>query len=105
MATTKMDNEFLKRAKTNQLRRSIIQECEIDNTIENAKSGDPESQYQLGKMYEQGLNGIKKDIEEAIKWYSLSAKKGNPSGLNAFGLCCNLIEDYESSKKMFSKSN
>ena len=40
-----------------------------------AKSGDKEAQYQIGTAFENGT-GVEKDYQEALKWYSLSAKQG-----------------------------
>ena len=34
----------------------------------------PDAQYFLGVMYEMGRGGLKKDLAEAYKWYSLAAK-------------------------------
>jgi TPR repeat protein len=41
-----------------------------------AKRGDPNAQYYLGEMYEQGL-GTQQNLNEAFKWYDQAAKKGN----------------------------
>ncbi len=42
-----------------------------------AQGGDPNAQYYLGEMYEQGL-GTAVNLEEAFKWYSKAAEKGHP---------------------------
>jgi len=41
-----------------------------------AQKGDPRAQYFLGEMYEQGL-GTKQNTEEALKWYSTAAERGD----------------------------
>lgn len=41
-----------------------------------AARGYSESQYDLGRRYEQGL-GVERDFIEAAKWYRLSADQGN----------------------------
>ncbi|WP_455204151.1 hypothetical protein [Kaarinaea lacus] len=43
---------------------------------ESAKSGNPESMYILGNMYESG-RGVKKDYNKALEWYAKAAKQGN----------------------------
>lgn len=42
-----------------------------------ADKGDARAQYHLGEMYEHGL-GAEPNAEEAFKWYTKSAEKGNP---------------------------
>jgi len=39
-----------------------------------AKQGDVQSQFNLGKMYQQGL-GVSKDLQKAAKWYRLAAEQ------------------------------
>lgn len=47
-----------------------------------AKKGDPEAQYNLGVMYENG-NGVKQNYEEAIKWYRKAADQGLAKAIEA----------------------
>lgn len=47
----------------------------IDDLILSAESGDAASQYQLGRLYDEG-DGIKEDHEKALNWYSKSAAQG-----------------------------
>lgn len=42
-----------------------------------AQGGDPNAQYYLGEMYEQGL-GTEVNLEEAFKWYTKAAQQGHP---------------------------
>ncbi len=42
-----------------------------------AESGDPNGEFYVGEMYEQGL-GTPRNLELAHQWYEKSAKKGNP---------------------------
>jgi TPR repeat protein len=44
---------------------------------ERAAAGDPEAQFTLGKNYEAGRSGLKKDYAEAANWYRKSAEQGN----------------------------
>lgn len=41
-----------------------------------AKKGDPQAQYKLGYIYENG-QGVKVDLDEATKWYKKSAAQNN----------------------------
>ena len=44
--------------------------------LQGADRGDITSQYHLGVIYEQGL-GVQPDLEEAIRWYRISAQRGD----------------------------
>ena len=44
--------------------------------LTGADRGDITSQYHLGVIYEQGI-GVKPDMEEAIRWYRISAQRGD----------------------------
>ena len=50
-----------------------------------AEKGDPEAQFKLGRMYQQG-QGVPKDHAEAVKWYRLSAEAGQPFAQNNLGV-------------------
>jgi uncharacterized protein len=41
-----------------------------------AEQGIAEAQYNLGVMYKNG-QGVSQDYKEAIKWYRISAERGN----------------------------
>lgn len=41
-----------------------------------AKQGNREAQYHIGHMYQTGT-GLKKDVMQAFRWYSLAASKGH----------------------------
>ena len=45
---------------------------------ERAENGDPEAQFNLGKNYEAGRGGLKKDYAEAERWYLRAADQGDP---------------------------
>ena len=47
-----------------------------------AEQGDPEAQYYLGVMYDNGL-GIKQDYFKAFEWWGKAAENGN-----ADAQCC-----------------
>ena len=41
-----------------------------------ADSGLPIAQWNLGKIYEVGINNIEQNTEEAIRWYKIAAAQG-----------------------------
>jgi len=42
-----------------------------------ADKGDPEAEFGLGSLYEQGLGGLAQDYKRAGYWYSKAAEQGN----------------------------
>ncbi|MGR9000058.1 MAG: tetratricopeptide repeat protein [Gammaproteobacteria bacterium] len=50
-----------------------------------AEKGNPEAQYKLGVMYDQG-KGVDQDYQEASKWYRLSAEQGKSGAQFNLGL-------------------
>lgn len=44
--------------------------------IKLAEQGNPEAQYKVGEMYEQG-KGVPKDMDKAKEWFKKSAKQGH----------------------------
>ena len=73
----------------------------------SAEQGDPESQYWLGTMYDEG-KGVLLDDKEAVKWYTKSAEQGDASAqynlalmyLNGEGV----IQDYKEAVKWYTKA-
>ena len=53
---------------------------------ERAAGGDPEDQFTLGKNYEAGRSGLKKDYAEAANWYRRSAEQGNVYAQASLGI-------------------
>ena len=53
---------------------------------ERAAGGDPEAQFTLGKNYEAGRGGLKKDYSEAANWYRKSAEQGNVYAQASLGI-------------------
>lgn len=53
---------------------------------ERAAAGDPEAQFTLGKNYEAGRGGLKKDYAEAAGWYLKSANQGNVYAQASLGI-------------------
>jgi hypothetical protein len=46
-----------------------------------ADKGDPEAEFGLGSLYEQGLGGLAQDYKRAGYWYSKAAEKGDTQAL------------------------
>ena len=53
---------------------------------ERASNGDADAQFTLGKNYEAGRGGLKKDFEQASNWYRLAADQGDPFAQASLGL-------------------
>ncbi len=53
---------------------------------ERATNGDADAQFTLGKNYEAGRGGLKKDLEQAGNWYRLAADQGDPFAQASLGL-------------------
>lgn len=53
---------------------------------ERAASGDADAQFTLGKNYEAGRGGLKKDYAEAARWYLKSAEQGNVYAQASLGI-------------------
>ena len=47
-----------------------------------AETGDPDSQYMLGRLYARGT-GVIQDYVQAHKWYNLAASRGHSKAANA----------------------
>ena len=53
---------------------------------ERAANGDADAQFTLGKNYEAGRGGLKKDFAQASNWYRLAADQGDPFAQASLGL-------------------
>ena len=53
---------------------------------ERAQKGDVEAQFTLGKNYEAGRGGLKKDFGEAARWYKAAAIQNDPFAQASLGL-------------------
>lgn len=51
-----------------------------------ADKGDPEAEFGLGSLYEQGLGGLAQDYKRAEYWYSKAANQGNTEALYRLAL-------------------
>lgn len=55
--------------------------------LEQAMAGDAKAQFQLGKLYYYGGNGVGRDFLEAVYWYTKSAHAGNADAACNLGWC------------------
>lgn len=53
--------------------------------LTDAELGDADAQYNVGKIFENGMGGPP-DYESAAKWYGKAAEQGHPSALLSLGL-------------------
>lgn len=51
----------------------------VNDLKDRARSGDATAQYHLGKCYYCGADGITRDYEMAVEWFSKAAEKDNSS--------------------------
>ena len=72
-----------------------------------ADQGDPDAQFNLGKMYLTG-EGIPQDYAEAVRWFRLSADQGNSAAQYNLGLMyhdgLDVPQDYLEARKWFRLS-
>jgi TPR repeat protein len=57
----------------------------FNETLQNARQGDSEAQYNVGAMYQNG-RGVTPDRDKAAEWYDKAAKQGNTSAVSRLGL-------------------
>ena len=73
----------------------------------SAEQGYVIAQYTLGTCYAIG-QGILKDYEKAVYWYTKSAEQGNADAQNKLGICYltgqGILKDYEKAAYWFTKS-
>lgn len=49
-------------------------------------AADSTASFQLGMIYNQGCDGVEKSEEEAVRWWTVSAKLGNPVAMFNLGV-------------------
>ena len=57
----------------------------FNETLQKARQGDSEAQYNVGAMYQNG-RGVTPDRDKAAEWYGKAAKQGNTSAVSRLGL-------------------
>ncbi len=53
---------------------------------QEAEHGSPSKQYKLGQLYDYGAEGVPRDQAEALKWYTLAARRGHAVAQNNLGV-------------------
>ncbi|MBQ7544299.1 MAG: SEL1-like repeat protein [Synergistaceae bacterium] len=59
---------------------------------QQASQGNPKAQNVMGTYYESG-NGLEKDYDKAIYWYTLAAEQGNPNAQYHLAVLYNKVKD------------
>ena len=71
----------------------------------SAEKGDPEAQFSLGRMYNQG-EGVRRSHREAAKWFRRAADRGHPAAQLHLGVLYatgnGVIQDYVLAHKWFN---
>jgi TPR repeat protein len=57
-----------------------------ERLLERALKGDVDAQFDLGKNYEAGRIGLKKDFVQAEHWYREAANQGEPFAQASLGI-------------------
>jgi TPR repeat protein len=57
-----------------------------ERLLERAEKGDAEAQFDLGKNYEAGRIGLKRDLVQAEHWYRAAAEQGDPFAQASLGI-------------------
>jgi TPR repeat protein len=57
-----------------------------ERLLERALKGDVDAQFDLGKNYEAGRIGLKKDMVQAEHWYREAANQGEPFAQASLGI-------------------
>jgi len=74
--TINSDNEI-----TDMHQHEYVEEVKVSEEVKMflklAEMGIADAQYNLGVCYEQG-DGVAQDFKQAVYWYKISAKNGNP---------------------------
>lgn len=83
----------------NEARR--IQSATLDDLRLMAEEGNKDAQYRLGMMYEFGLEGLKQNYNEAVKWYSFAAQRGHDEAENKLGSYYFWTKDYTEALRWF----
>jgi TPR repeat protein len=66
-----------------------------DRLAEQARQGDRDAQFELGKNYETGRIGLPKDLSKAQYWYEQAAAQGDPYAEASLGILFNFGKGVE----------
>lgn len=71
---------------------------------ELAEEGHPHAQVAIATIYHLGLGDLKRDEDEALKWYVLAATQGNGLASNNYGAILHSRGDQEGAIQWYSKA-
>lgn len=84
-----------------------IEISELKELFEQARFGDLNAQFYLGKAYAKGKD-VPQDYKEAVKWYRKAAEQGNASAQNNLGFAYakgkGVPQDYKEAVKWYRKA-
>lgn len=80
---------------------STISRGTLEHYFMDAKAGNVDAQFYLARCYHkgEGIDEIKKDEEEAVKWYSIAAESEHADAQYWLGVCYSLGEGIENSRE------
>lgn len=88
-----------------------VKTVELPNDAEllaKAQAGDAEAQYNIARAYDKGTLGVQVNLDEAFKWYCLSAEQGYVYAQYALAICYQYGEDteenYTKANELFKKT-
>lgn len=60
--------------------------ADAEKILQRANSGEANAQFELGSCYAAGALGLKKDINEALKWLTLAAEQNHAKAQSYLGI-------------------
>lgn len=73
-------------------------------TLQKARQGDSEAQYNVGAMYQNG-RGVTASRDKAIEWYGMAAEQGNSKAVSRLGLMKANQASFESELQQAEQGN
>ncbi len=77
---------------------------ELTVSIYSAKGNYAEMLYNLGLLFKMGVLTSPDNKEQAKKWFSMSAERGNIHAMYELGMYCNSKGDYERARQWFTNA-
>jgi len=71
--------------------------------MQKAEAGDVEAQFRLGSRYDSG-DRVRRDGEEAIKWYRRAAEAGYANAQNSMGSVMQAEKRYEEARPWYERA-
>ncbi len=100
------DPSVLNRLGDDYLKQENIEKA-LECYQEAAKTGDPTGQFNMARLYENGV-GVPQDLLKAIRTYRLLAKEGHLDSVNALAFLFEtgkgLPQDYDQALKLYQQA-